>query len=102
MATSRLSSGKRKLAASPIDKPVATVLRLHNAPSTRRAGPIGDDELNTNRASLRQRDLFENLSAHERAQVLAKCAEHDIKSGALLYTQGTRHIDTYIIKQGLI
>ena len=53
-------------------------------------------------ASLRQRDLFETLTPDERNEVLARCMEHHIKAGTLLYAQGTRHIDTYILRCGLI
>lgn len=103
MRTSELDLGKRKPAAPLLDKPVATVVRLHRAPSTGAGGSLADQDLETiHYSSLRQRDLFENLTPHERVQVLAKCSELHIKSGTLLYTQGARHIDTYIVKRGLI
>lgn len=102
MRTSQLDSSKRKPAAATLEKTAATVLRLHSAPNARSCGPVADRELDTNHAPLRQKDLFEKLSSHERAQVLAKCSEHHVRSGTLLYTQGMRHVDTYIVKRGLI
>lgn len=102
MRTSQPNSGKRKTAALPTEKPAATVLRLHRATNAGSAGACANPDADTELAPLRQKDLFATLSASERAQVLAKCSEHHFKSGALLYTQGMRHIDSYIVKQGLI
>jgi CRP/FNR family cyclic AMP-dependent transcriptional regulator len=102
MRISQLNSGKRKPAALSLGKPAANVLHLHRAPYAKGDSPVVDRVLDTNHVPLRQKDLFEKLSPHERTQVLAKCSEHHIKSGTLLYTQGMRHIDTYIVKQGLI
>lgn len=102
MRTPQLNPGKRKSPAPALKQPAATVLRLHRPSQAEGGGRVVDRELHVGHAPLRQRDLFERLSPQERAQVLEKCSEHEIKSGTLLYMQGTRHIITYIVKQGLI
>lgn len=102
MRTSQPNSGKRRPAAIPTEKLAATVLRLHRTGYAAGGDPPVERKPDLHHAPLRQQDLFEKLSPHDRAQVLAKCSEQHIKSGTLLYTQGMRHVDTYILKQGLI
>jgi CRP-like cAMP-binding protein len=102
MRTVQLNSGKRKAASLVPATPVANVLNLHRSTGRAASRALADTQLDTRHEPLRQKDLFEKLTAHERAQVLAKCSELHIKAGTLLYSQGVRHIDTYIVKQGLI
>ena len=102
MRTSPLNAGKRKPTAPSHEKAVATVLPLHRSHFAEGVSPSANPEADTQHAPLRQQDLFKKLSPQERSQVLAKCSEHHIKSGTLLYTQGARHIDTFIVKEGLI
>lgn len=102
MRTSHHSSGTRPPAAAILEKPVATVLDLRRGSNSGPSSQILKPKRGVNPVALRQKDLFEKLNPHERAQVLAKCSEHHIKSGSLLYMQGVRHSDTYIVKSGLI
>ena len=102
MRTSQLTPAKRKPAVAPLKMAAANVLRLHRASNTQGGGLAAVRKADTHHAPLRQKDLFEKLSPQERALVLAKCSEQHIKSGTLLYSQGMRHIDTFIVKQGLI
>lgn len=50
----------------------------------------------------RHPDLLDSLSAAERDTFLAKCTEVRYPAGSLLCAQGNRHVQTYLVRSGLI
>lgn len=82
--------------------PTDVIYPLSCQSNTKTTGASRLQACKTNELPLRQRDLFQKLSSEELRTVLSKCVERRFKAGSLLYSQGTRHIDTFIIKKGVI
>lgn len=84
------------------NKLTATDPRIDREQSAAAVKLVESRNSDSKRATLRQKDILGNLTPLERAQVLSRCVEHQYYAGVSLYTQGTRHIDTFIIKSGLV
>lgn len=59
-------------------------------------------ELEASQGALRQRDILEVLSTSAREMLLRRCKLRVYRKGEDLYTEGSRHKATFLVKSGLI